>query len=986
MHFKSNYFTQNPMHHYMTEQINRLQKEINSQILTDNTTLILYSTDASAYRERPIAVIYPKSVEDIRKIIVFCNKEKINLIFRGAGTSLAGQVVGKGIIVDVSRHFNHILKVNTKENYVIAEPGVVRDVLNAHLKKYKKFFAPETSTSNRCTLGGMVGNNSCGLHSVAWGTTRENILELECLLSDGSLVTFRRLTRQQLDEKLQQNDKEGEIYRYIYNVLGSQENKEDIIKNFPDKRVVRRNNGYALDEVLDFENLDLCKLIAGSEGTLCYITKIKLRIMDLPSPYRAAICVHFNSLRESFYANLQCLKFSPIAVELMDDNIIAAAQRNKEQSENLFFVKGNPKAIIVDELCKSTPEELEKAIEDTVAALKAENLGYEYVIVRGDDIKRVWELRKAGLGLLTNVPGDNKPVSVIEDTAVAPEDLPAYMDEFAQVLDKYGLKCVYHAHIASGELHLRPVLNLKDGKDVVLFRKVAQDVAELVKKYHGSLSGEHGDGRLRGEFIPLMYNQKIYSLMKAVKDVFDPNKIFNKGKITDTPPMDKYLRYDYKDKAADAYNIKTYYSFEKEFSFLQAAEQCNGAGVCRKDIIFGGSMCPSYRINNNEEKFSTRARANILREIFSSQSPEKAFASEEIKELLDDCLMCKGCKRECPSNVDMTKLKSEFLQHYYDKKGTPLNITLMSYLPLIQKAGSMMPSVYNSVIKNKVTSSWIKKMMKFAPQRTLPLLQKQTFSQKYSHFIRKESSFNGNIAKLKPVYLLCDEFSQYQDSHIAEKFLELLTRLGYEVRLAPVTNSGRILFSKGLVKRGKKLAQKNINAVKDIISDDIPLVGIEPSAILSFRDEYPLLVKQDTENIVKNCLCFDEFLYREMQKGNIRKEQFTDKEMNIIYHTHCQQKAIVGEKYIQAVLSLPKNYHAQAIPSGCCGMAGSFGYEKKHYKESEKTVHQVISQWIDKADKDTLIAASGTSCREQIRHFTHAKPLHPIEILYDALI
>ena len=966
-------------------KLNRLQKQINCEILTDNTTLILYSTDASAYKERPVAVIYPKTTEDIQKIIVFCNQEKINLIFRGAGTSLAGQVVGNGIVVDISKHFNHILKVNTKENYAVVEPGVVRDVLNHHLKSFKKFFAPETSTSNRCTLGGMVGNNSCGLHSVAWGTTRENILELKCILSDGSLVNFHRLTRLQLEEKLKQNDKEGEIYRYIYNVLGKKENRQEIINNFPDKKVIRRNNGYALDEILDFENLYLCKLIAGSEGTLCYITEIKLRIMDLPSDNRAAICVHFNSLCESFFANLECLKFSPIAVELMDDNILTAAKRNAQQRENLFFIKGNPKAIIVDELCKSTPEELETAINGTITALKENNLGYEYVVVRGEDIKRVWELRKAGLGLLTNVPGDNKPVSVIEDTAVAAENLPSYMDEFSQILDKYGLQCVYHAHIASGELHLRPVLNLKNNEDKILFRKVAEDVALLVKKYHGSLSGEHGDGRLRGEFIPLMYGKEVYSLMKEIKNVFDPNNIFNKGKIIDTPPMDESLRYDYKDKSADAYNIKTYYSFDKEFSFLQSIEQCNGAGVCRKDMLFGGSMCPSYRINNNEEKFSTRARANILREMFSSSSPDKAFASAEIKEMLDDCLMCKGCKRECPSNVDMTKLKSEFLQHYYDKKGTPLNVVLMSYLPLFEKLGSIAPNVYNCVITNKFTSSWIKKIMKFAPQRSLPLLQKQTFSQQYSHFIRKESSFNGNITKLKPVYLLCDEFSQYQDSHIAEKFLELLTRLGYQVIKAPVSNCGRILFSKGLVKRGKKLARKNIDAVKNLINDDNVLVGLEPSAILSFRDEYPLLVEENIEHITKNCLCFDEFLYREMQKGNIRKEQFTDKEANIIYHTHCQQKAIVGEKYMQAVLSFPENYHATAIPSGCCGMAGSFGYEQKHYKESEKIVHQVITKWVKRADEETLIAVSGTSCREQITHFTQRKALHPIEILYNAL-
>ncbi|MBQ7984701.1 MAG: FAD-binding protein [Bacteroidales bacterium] len=973
----------------MTQQLKQLQELISCEIKTDYTTLVLYSTDASAYRQKPIAVVYPADKKDIKTIITFCNEHKINIIFRGAGTSLAGQVVGEGIVVDISKHFCRIKQINAKENYVWAEPGVVRDILNYELKQYNKFFAPETSTSNRCTLGGMVGNNSCGLHSVAWGTTRDNILELECILADGSEVTFKRLTRQEFLQKTESNSAkpnlETGIYRYIYGICKDENIKNAIKSSFPNKDVIRRNNGYALDEVLDEDNIDVCRLIAGSEGTLCYITAMKLKIMDLPSQHRAAICVHFNSLSESFLANLRCLEFSPIAVELMDENIISAAKRNKEQSGNLFFISGNPKAIIVDELCKPTSEELEQAIADTVALLKKDKLGYQYTVVRGEDIKRVWELRKAGLGLLTNVPGDSKPVSVVEDTAVAPKDLPQYMEDFALLLKKYGLDCVYHAHIASGELHLRPVLNLKKKQDVELFRKIAYDVALLVKKYGGSLSGEHGDGRLRGEFIPLMYGDEVYKLMQELKKTFDPNDIFNRGKIVNTPPMDACLRYGGGKADKDAYNIATYYSFDKEISFLQAVEQCNGAGVCRKDTLFQATMCPSFRISGNDERFSTRARANILREIFLSRSVKEAFASHEIKELLDDSLMFKGSKRECPSNVDMTKLKSEYLQHYYQQKGTPLHILLMGYLPLIQKAGSMMPQVYNFIVSNAVTGSIIKKMMHFSPLRTLPKLHNLTFRQRYNHFVRKTALQPVQNTPLPYVYLLVDEFSQYQDAHIAETFLKLLHRLGYEVRLAPVKNSGRILFSKGLVKRGKKLARHNIDMVKDLISDAHPLVGLEPSAVLSFRDEYPSLTSEDISQVSKNCLCFDEFLYREYEKGNIKPTQFTEESAEIIYHTHCQQKAIVGEKYMQAILSIPKAYYTKAIPSGCCGMAGSFGYEAKHYKQSEAIVHQVLIPYINNAAKQTLICASGTSCRQQIADFCERKALHPVEILYNAL-
>ena len=969
----------------MLDRLSILQSKLNCKIFTDNTTLILYSTDASAYRERPLAVIIPESLEDIKTIIKFAKQEKINLIFRGAGTSLAGQVVGEGIVVDISKHFNHIIEINEKENYVVVEPGVVRDVLNYELKKIGKFFAPETSTSNRCTLGGMVGNNSCGLHSIAWGTTRENILELECILADGSEVCFRSLTSEELNQKTKQDDLEGKIYRYIVDTYNKEEIRKKITSAFPKKTVIRRNNGYALDEILDLSSLNLSKLICGSEGTLCYITKIKLRIIDLPSTYRAVICAHFNSLEESFVANLECLRFSPIAVELMDNNIISAAKRNSQQKENLFFVKGDPKAIIVDELCKDSEQELEKAIENTINSLKEKHLGYEYVVVRGENIDKVWQLRKAGLGLLTNVPGDNKPVSVIEDTAVAVEDLPKYMEDFAKILQKHNLECVYHAHIASGELHLRPILDLKNKEHVELFHTIAQEIAEVVKKYRGSLSGEHGDGRLRGEFIPFMYGQEVYNLMKEIKHIFDEDNILNRGKIIDTPPMNKSLRYDGYITSPKKFNFKTYYSFKKEFSFLQAIEQCNGAGVCRKATIFGGTMCPSFRANDNDERYSTRARANILREIFTYSNDDKdPFLSKEIKSLLDDCLMCKGCKKECPSNVDMTKIKSEYLQHWYDKNGVPINILLMSYLPLIEKIGTLSPSIYNFFVQNKTTSALIKKLMHFAPQRSLPTLHHTSFKQRYSHFVYK--NFN-SIQQTTPhpyIYLFVDEFSNYQDAHIAECFLLLMHSLHYEVRLAPIKNSGRILFSKGLVKKGKKLANENIAKLKNIISKEHPLVGIEPSAILSFRDEYPNLVDEDISQVTDNCLCFDEFIFEQIEQGNINSEDFTDKKMEIIYHTHCQQKAIIGEKYMQKILSLPKNYTATAIPSGCCGMAGSFGYEKKNYKLSEQIVHQVITGYVEKASKDTIICASGTSCREQISHFTKRKALHPIEILYKA--
>jgi Fe-S oxidoreductase len=590
-------------------------------------------------------------------------------------------------------------------------------------------------------------------------------------------------------------------------------------------------------------------------------------------------------------------------------------------------------------------------------------------------------LRKAGLGLLTNVPGSNKPVSVVEDTAVAVKYLPDYMRDFGVLLKKYNLSCVYHAHIASGELHLRPVLDLKKEKDVKMFKTISKEVALLVKKYHGSLSGEHGDGRLRGEYIPLMYGDKVYSLMKQMKEVWDKDNIFNYQKIIDTPPMNTSLRYDFSHKDYDFKH--TYYSFEKEKGFLCAIEQCNGAAVCRKNTEFLETMCPSFRANN-DERYSTRARANMLRELLTYPKKNNPFDNKDIYDVLSSCLSCKGCKRECPSNVDMAKIKSEFFQHYYRVNGVPLNVFLMSYLPLFEKIGSFFPKVYNFFVKNKITSFCVKKMMSFSQQRSLPLLTKHTCKKELSTFIK--NSNNKNTENKKTIYIFIDEFTNFQDSKIGICAVKLFISLGYNVKIAPINNSGRILFSKGLVKRAKRLARHNINKMLPLINDSTPLVGIEPSTILSFKDEYPCLTDKNIENLTKNCLCFDEFLSGEIDKGNITSKQFTTETKHLLYHTHCQQKAIVGEKYMQKILSLPTNYTAEGIKSGCCGMAGSFGYEKKHYKDSEEIVHQVIIPKIKSADKDTVIVASGTSCREQINHFANKRPFHPLQILYDAVL
>ena len=963
--------------------LNGFKQIFKGEFLTDSTHKILYSTDASAYKETPLAVAFPKDKEDIKTLVNFCNQNNLSLIPRGAGTSLAGQVVGKGIVVDVSRYMNKIIEVNTEEHWVKVQPGIVLTELNMYLEQYGLFFGPETSSANRCTIGGMVGNNATGLHSLFYGSTRDHLLEVKAILSDGSEATFGPLTKEEFLEKLKSDNLEGQIYRNINLILSNPQNRQIIEKNYPDKSIPRRNTGYALDLLLDneiFGNSDkkfnFAKLLAGSEGTLAFFTEIKLNLVPLPPKEKAVVCVHFEKLEEAFEANLIALKFKPSAVELMDSTILELTKDNIEQRKNRFFVKGDPGAILIIEFNADTKEEIEERAKQMEQAMLKAGYGYHFPILWNDDTTYAWDLRKAGLGVLSNVPGDAKPVSLVEDTAVAVDKLPRYMKEFDRIMRKYGLSCVYHAHIGSGELHLRPILNLKDEKDRELFRLVARDVAMLVRRYRASLSGEHGDGRLRGEFIPLVLGYEVYKLLKQVKRAWDPKNIFNPGKITDTPPMNTSLRYS---TSVEPPQIKTIFDFSATGGYIRTIERCNGSADCRRSQIIGGLMCPSYKATMDEQN-STRARANTLREILTNSQKLNSFDHKEIYEALDLCLSCKGCKAECPSNVDMTKLKAEFLQHYYDAHHVPLRTWLIANLPLLNKLMSVMPGFSNKMTNNKLGKTAMK-MLGFAPERDFPELGKTTVNKWYG----KHKMPNAK----KTIYLFNDEFTNHYDSEIGIKAILLLENLGYKVIIPKHTLSARTYLSKGLVRKAQKIINRNLSLLKDLINDQNPLVGIEPSAILTFRDEakdlaYPHLRKA-AKKIAKNTYTFEEFFAAEIENGNIKAEQFTEEPLHIKMHGHCYQKALSSTEHTKKMLSLPVNYTVEEIESGCCGMAGSFGYEKEHYELSMKIGEMVLFPEVRKASADTVIAAPGTSCRHHIKHGTGRTALHPVEILYEAL-
>jgi FAD/FMN-containing dehydrogenase/Fe-S oxidoreductase len=968
-------------------RLDALSNSLDGDIKYDIITTTIYSTDASVYKEVPVAVAWPKGESDIKKILLFAAKEKSNLTVRAGGTSLAGQVVSSGIIVDISRYMNRILEINKEEMWVRVEPGVVLDELNLKLKEQGLFFGPETSTSNRCNIGGMVGNNACGSHSVIYGSTRDHTIEIKTLLSDGSSAIFSPIDKDTFNSKCLLKNLEGEIYRNIKKILEDKSNKESIRDGYPDPKIPRRNTGYALDLLLDSEifeeksnkKFNFCKLLAGSEGTLAVSTEIKLNVIQLPPANKALVCIHLKNRNDAFKANLIALKFKPSAVEMMDSKILELTEDNISQRNNRFFLEGKPGAIVIVEFVREKPEEIDSAAIEMINALKAAGYGYSYPIVKGKDISKVWDLRKAGLGVLSNMVGDSKPVSLIEDTAINVEVFPEYIDDIELMLAKHGKEAVFHAHIGTGELHIRPILNLKDAEDVVLFRTIGLETARLVKKYRGSMSGEHGDGRLRGEFISLILGEHNYNLLTEVKKCWDPQVILNPGKITNTVQMNTCLRYVPGKPTAE---ISTVYDFSSSAGIIRAAEKCNGSGDCRKSIVIGGIMCPSFMATGDEE-LSTRARANVLREFLSKDGDP--WNHKEIYDVLDLCVGCKGCKSECPSGVDIAKIKSEFLQHWYDKHGIPLRTRLIAYISVINQLGSIFPSVFNFILKNRVTSAMLKSVTGFAQERSIPILYKITLKK----WIRK------NLIKINPelptssVCLFIDEFTNYNDTEIGITVINLLTSLNYKVVIAEHKVSARTYISKGLARTAKKTIRSNVKILSGLINKDLPLIGIEPSAILGFRDEYPDLagddLKTEAERIAENSFMVDEFIVREFRSGRIDRSLFVEDKVKILLHAHCQQKAIASSSSTIDMLTIPMNYSVTEIPSGCCGMAGSFGYEKEHFDLSNKIGELVLFPEIRKSNESTIITAPGTSCRHHIKDGTGRIALHPAVVLFNAL-
>ena len=963
--------------------LKQLSASLEGTLLYDELHKTIYSTDASVYKFRPIAVALPKTVGDITKLIHFANANKISLTPRTAGTSLAGQTVGSGIIVDVSKYFTKIVSFDANKKTVTVQPGVIRDELNLFLKPHGLFFGPNTSTSNRCMIGGMVGNNSSGTTSIRYGVTRDKIVEIKALLSDGSSVVFKELSSAEFIEKTKGDSLESKIYKTIYEELSNEATQKEIIKEFPKPEIHRRNTGYAVDLLLQSElfsgtekTINLGKLLCGSEGTLAFTTEITLKADDLPPTNNVMVVAHFHTIQESLEAVMIAMKHHLYTCEMMDDTILNCTKTNREQAKNSFFIQGDPKAVIMLEVASHSMEDAESQANALIADLELHNFGYALPKIYGSDIDKINELRKAGLGLLGSIVGDDKAADSIEDTAVELSDLPDYIAEFAAMMKKYGQEAIYYAHAGAGELHLRPVLNLKKKEDLKLFRTIATEVAVLVKKYRGSLSGEHGDGIVRGEFLPFMIGETNYELLKRIKAAFDPNTILNEGKIVNTPKMDENLRME---SGRVEPEIQTIQDFSDSMGILRAAEKCNGSGDCRKLPSAGGTLCPSYRATRNE-KDTTRARANALREYLTNSDKDNKFDYEELYQVFELCVSCKACASECPSNVDVAALKAEFLYQYQKANGFSLRNKIFAFNARLNNLGSITPRITNYM----VNLPFVKKKMGIAPQRQVPLLAPKTFRKWYENKADepKTSSFpNGKV------YLFCDEFTNFYDVSVGIDAFELLTKLGYEVEIVDHEESGRAFLSKGFLQEAKAIANSNVSIFSDLISEDFPLIGIEPSAILTFRDEYLRLAddKESAQKLSKNVFTIEEFFKKEITSGKIHSGQFSDVQKEIKIHGHCHQKSLSSVEATFAMLNLPQNSSVTIYNSGCCGMAGSFGYEKEHYDISMQMGEDTLFPKVRATSETTAIAAAGTSCRHQIFDGTKREALHPVTILRSCL-
>jgi FAD/FMN-containing dehydrogenase/Fe-S oxidoreductase len=958
--------------------LHELKQSISGEVRTDDISRVLYSSDASIYQVEPFGVFIPRSTEEIQTAVRLAAKYHIPILPRGGGTSMAGQTVNEALVIDTTPHLNKILEVNADEKWVRAEPGVVLASLNSHLKPFGLKYGPDPASGTRAVLGGIVGNNSSGSHSILYGMTADHILAVKVILADGSLVEFSAKSEAQLEQIQAQGGVEADIYRKLLALTRNPHNLEVIRKSTPPHW--RRCGGYNLDRLTDGNGFsfrlkhdprfNLAKLICGSEGTLGFITEVTLNLVETPKMTALAV-VHFDDLRTSLDSVPTMLEVEPTAIEMLDAYTMALVKNSPNYSGLMdTFIQGKPNNILITEFYGESVPELEAKLEKLNRHLQKHNIRTTAILnlTNPAAIETVWKVRTAGFGILMGMRGDVKPLAIVDDSAVPPAHLADYITQLEafckQDLDH---EISYFAHASAGCLHVHNLLNAKLAADIAKFPKIMSYAGDLLKEYGGVLSSEHGDGRLRSWLNPYFFGDEMYALFKQVKGIFDPQNIFNPGDIVDAPAMTDHLRYG---ETYRTIQITPMLDFGAE-GFDRAVEMCNGTAICRN---LTGTMCPTYKATRDEQH-STRGRANALRAAISGKMD---FAAPGVYDTLDLCVSCKACKTECPSSVDMAKLKAEYLHQFYKTHFMPLRSRFFAYFGDMSKlASGMMAPLANFVLKIGLIRGMMNRVLKLAPARTLPAFARFTFDDFYRRRKRVRSA--------KSVVLIVDVTRNHNHPEIAQAAFHVLEACGYDVIVPKEHDFGRPAFSKGNLTLARQKALKALNILAPYAEQNIPIVGLEPSDISMLIEDNASLIPNDerVKQVAAQALTFEEFMWREMQAGNLTGK-FSPQSGKILLHGHCHQKALIGTRYSEELLAF-LGYEVQEAGSGCCGMAGSFGYEAEHYDLSMKIGELTLFPAVRAQSESTLIVAAGVSCHEQIEQGTKRNALHPALVLYQAL-
>ena len=967
-----------------------LRRRVSGEVRFDPFSRVLYSTDASIYQMEPVGVVIPRSAADVQATIEVARDNGVPVLPRAGGTSLAGQTVNHAIVMDFSKYLNQVVEVNRDEGWARVQPGIVLDQLNRELLPYGLMYAPDPTTSSRACVGGGIGNNTCGAHSVIYGKSLDHIMELDVILSDASSTHFRPMGSAELEAKLSGAGLESEIYRGVRRL--AQDNDAAIRARYPN--IMRRVSGYNLDEFLTESigpyagsaipveqgghGFNLTRMVVGSEGTLCVATEAKVNLV--PRPTMTALSVaHFHDIFEASEAVKEILNHGPSSIEIMDKNVLDRSRQSLGLGTAMSIIAPDPKtgenpgAILAIEFYGESEDELNAKMDGLKRDLERRRLGYACLNLLDRAAQAsVWNVRKNGLGLLMSMRGDAKPLPFVEDTAVDPETMGEFVRRFDEIVRNHDTEAAYYGHASVGCLHIRPVVSLKDQEGVNRMYSIAEEIADLTREFGGSLSGEHGDGIVRGVWTEKMFGTEIYQLFQELKSTWDPDGIMNPGKIIDCPPMTENLRYG---PSYTAQSLPTSLDFSLDSNFAGAVEMCNGMGACRK---LDGTMCPSFMATRDEEH-STRGRANLLRAAMSGKLPEETITGQRLYDALDLCLECKGCRAECESGVDMAKLKYEFLDNYFKTNGLPRRNRIFGEIAKYSRLGSRFAPFSNWVAGSPVGKLLSSKVLGIHPNRQTPKFVRQTFPQWFRSRPRRPQANAGTVV------LLNDTYMNYNYPEIGKAAVALLEAAGYKVELADAPCCGRPMISKGMMDAAKANARHNVALLHAYAGNGVPIIGCEPSCLLTLRDEYPQLVPGDqARKVAEQAFLIDEFLAKLEAEGNLNIK-FNDTAKQVLFHAHCHQRSLAGTASSLDALRLAPGYKVEMTNAGCCGMAGSFGYEKEHYDLSMTIGSQSLFPQVNAKGADWEVAVMGVSCRQQIEHGANRPARHLAEVLADAL-